>query len=133
MPSSDTPKGKAKAPISSLASAVVTDETLSLLADAGLSAFRGSEAQALSLLTDGDDSDFAPVCYGVEFKPASDLCFGCVFASTCWRMDKKYLTRLAAGKASPPKHVPTKIVERFLPKKNYKIKALPPKPKKRRQ
>lgn len=127
-------KGRANsAPLSSLATAVMTDETLSALAVAGLSSFSGSEAEALAVLAikGGDNPiDYAPRCFAAKYDPARALCGGCVFAAKCWQRDSGYLRRAKSGKVGLPLHIPATIAQEIVDA--VKPLAAPPKPRKRR-
>lgn len=128
-----TQKQENSAPISSLALAVATDETLSLLADAGLFSFRGSESEALALLAlrGGDNpEEYAPRCFRAEYDPKRKLCEGCVFWASCWQGDDGYLRRLKNGESYPPPYVPTTIITSAL--KAVKPQVAPPTPRKRK-
>lgn len=126
-------KPENNAPISSLATAVATDETLSALAVAGLSAFEGTEAEALAVLAvkGGDNpSDYAPRCFQKQYDPERELCAGCVFSAECWQRDSGYLRRAKAGKAPLPLHIPATIAQEVIDA--VKPLAAPPKPRKRK-
>ena len=120
-------------PLSSLASAVASEETLAALAGAGLFAFRGSEAEALALLAiRGDDNpaEFAPRCFRAAFDPTAELCGGCVFAASCWLGDNTYLAALAAGTVHKPPYVPDEVVSDVLARRD--ARPAPPTPRRRK-
>lgn len=121
------------APISSLALAGATEETLSALADAGLLSFEGSEAQALAVLAlrGGDNpEEFAPACYQREYAVRRALCDGCVFSASCWQGDNRYLTALRKGDENRPLYVPAGAVTAVLARTKPQVK--PPKPRNRK-
>ena len=120
-------------PISSLASAVLSDESSEALRIAGLSSFEiakiRSEADALAVLAlRGDDNPtaYAPGCFQREYSPERSLCSGCVFSAKCWTGDARYLRAVKAGTAKRPP-APKQIVDEVL----ATIKRQPPKPRKR--
>ncbi len=116
-------------PLSALATARPTDETRKALADAGVLAFRGSEAEALAILALTLDDN--PACHGVAYDATSVVCSGCVAAATCWRSDESYLRALTKGTVALPNHVPSDVVDRVLAGRRKPNKR-PPKPRKRK-
>ena len=122
--------GRELAPISSLASAKVTEDTQAALAGAGLSSFLGTEGEALALLAiaSSEEEEYAPKCFQKKYSPARRLCEGCVFAASCWQGDKGYLRRLRLEEEPPPNHVPQSVIERVL--RSVKRRVPPPKVRK---
>ena len=132
MPRGKKPSLNKSAPISSLALATATEETLTQLSDAGLSSFRGTESEALAVLAvkkDDNESSYAPRCYRKKYDPKSVLCTGCVFWASCWQGDTSYLRSLRNGEVYPPPHVPTEVVEKIA--SQVKRRVAPPKPRKK--
>ena len=131
-PSKKQSGSRKTAPLSSLALATATEETLTQLSDAGLSSFRGTESEALALLAlkKGDnESSYAPRCYRKEYNPTTTLCAGCVFWASCWQGDTRYLRSLRIGEVYPPPHVPTGVIDKVVAK--VKRRVSPPKPRKK--
>ena len=121
------------APISSLALAGATEETLAALVGAGLLSFEGSEAEALAVLAlrGGDNpEEYAPPCYQTEYGVRRGLCDGCVFSASCWQGDNRYLAALRRGDENPPLYVPVETVAAVLARTKPQVK--PPKPRKRK-
>jgi len=120
-------------PLSSLASAALSDSTSERLRMAGLSSLEVStirnEGDALAVLAlRGDDNpmEYAPKCFRSEYSPNRALCSGCVFSAKCWTGDTRYLRAVQAGTAARPP-APKKVVDALL----ATIKRQPPKPRKR--
>jgi len=135
MPSGKRNRSRAvKAPLSSLTVAPVTAETQDRLAAVGLSAFCGTESEAVAMLALHSDDDnleeYAPVCFRLEYDPERVLCTGCVFSGHCWPQDNTYLAALRDGKAPNPPGISDSALAKFLPKKMTR-KAPPPKVGKR--
>jgi len=121
--------GRVLAPISSLASAKVTEDTQAALVGAGLSSFSGTEGEALALLAiASSEAEYAPTCFRKKYSPTRGLCAGCVFAASCWQGDKGYLGRLRLEEEPPPNHVPQSVVQRVL--RALKRRVPPPKVRK---
>lgn len=140
------------APLSSLDSIPVTEETAARMRDHGLADARIESlsemgAQALLALKEGEGTELAaPTCHRKEYAPESQLCQGCVFAPSCWYYDTGYLKRLRGGQAPSPVGVPVLVVRGRLegmaallersappppPKKGRRAPPPPPPPRKR--
>ena len=130
MPSGKHKARKSKTPLSSLTVQIVSAETRERLVAVGLSAFLGTESEALALLAlhseDDNLSEYAPVCFQAEYDPDRELCRGCVFSQHCWTQDNVYLAKLRKGKAKSPYGVPAEVVGRLIEVPTRLTRKAPP-------